>query len=199
MWGWYIGAFVLSYCLGALPFGLLFGYAFGKGDIRKQGSGNIGTTNVLRVVGKQAALLTLICDMGKAAFASFLFLYLFGRLDIAVICGVCAVLGHNFSIFLRFSGGKGVASTLAVFFVWNLFLGGFAVAVWLIMALVVGYSSLSAITMFVLTPLFALFFVKNTVISVACLFLSVMGLIKHRSNIVRLCKGEEKKMFRKKK
>ena len=106
---------ILGYFLGSIPFGLVFVYLAGLGDIRKIGSGNIGTTNVLRTGRKDLALLTLICDIGKAGFAALIAQGIFHSSTAGVVAGLFGVLGHNFPIWLKFKGGKGVASTLGMY------------------------------------------------------------------------------------
>ena len=126
---------ILGYVLGSIPFGLVFVYLAGLGDIRKIGSGNIGTTNVLRTGRKDLALLTLICDIGKAGFAALIAQFIFHSPEAGICAGVFGVLGHNFPGWLKFKGGKGISTTAAVMrtFDWRLGLCSF-----IIFAVVVG-------------------------------------------------------------
>ncbi|MBO7332306.1 MAG: glycerol-3-phosphate acyltransferase, partial [Alphaproteobacteria bacterium] len=105
----YLYAGLIGYTLGSIPFGLVLTRLAGLGDIRKIGSGNIGATNVLRTGRKDLALLTLICDVGKAGFAALIAEVLFG-VNAGLVAGFLGVIGHNFPVWLKFKGGKGVAS-----------------------------------------------------------------------------------------
>lgn len=195
-----ISAFI-GYFLGSIPFGLVFTRLAGLGDIRKIGSGNIGATNVLRTGRKDLALLTLICDIGKAGFAALLAQWLFHN-DLAGLCaGTFGVLGHNFPIWLKFKGGKGVASTLGMMLATYPLVGVLACLTWLLMALTFRYSSLSALTALTLSPLYALILGGEHMSAyVGCYaFLALLSLIRHRANISRLLNGTETKIKMKKK
>ena len=135
-------AALLGYLLGSIPFGLVLTKLAGLGDIRSIGSGNIGATNVLRTGRKDLALATLLLDGGKGAVA-----VLIARLvseDLTVIAGGAAILGHLFPVWLKFKGGKGVATTLGTLIAVNWMVGIGACLVWLVVALLFRYSSLSA-------------------------------------------------------
>ena len=179
----------LGYLLGAIPFGLFFAWLSGAGDIRKVGSGNIGATNVLRTGKKWAAAATLICDGAKGAAAVLLARY-FIFYDMEGLAGFGAVLGHLFPIWLRFKGGKGVATFLGVCFAlyWPV---GLAVAVtWLGAALLWRISSLSALIAIALSSAYFLLFHQAGYAALA-LVLSVLITFMHRENIRRLLSGEE--------
>lgn len=195
-----ISAFI-GYFLGSIPFGLVFTRLAGLGDIRQIGSGNIGATNVLRTGRKDLALLTLICDIGKAGFAAFLAQWIFHN-ELAGLCaGTFGVLGHNFPVWLKFKGGKGVASTLGMMLATHPLVGIMACLTWLFMAIAFRYSSLSALTALILSPLYAFFLGGSHVVAfVSCYaFLAVLSLIRHRANISRLLNGTETKIKMKKK
>ena len=195
-----ISAFV-GYFLGSIPFGLVFTRLAGLGDIRQIGSGNIGATNVLRTGRKDLALLTLICDIGKAGFAALLAQWMFHS-ELAGLCaGTFGVLGHNFPVWLKFKGGKGVASTLGMMLATHPVVGIMACLTWLFMAIAFRYSSLSALTALTLSPLYAFFLGGSHVVAfVSCYaFLAVLSLIRHRANISRLLNGTETKIKMKKK
>lgn len=199
-----------GYLLGSIPFGLVLTRMCGLGDIRKIGSGNIGATNVLRTGRKDLALLTVILDASKAGIAAFLaeklvnssdivFLGLFTQTNIlaALVAGTCGVLGHNFPIWLKFKGGKGVASTFGFILATAPQIALLALATWLIIAILTRYSSLSAIIAAILTPFYAFFLTEP----IYCLFYSAIALLvlyRHRANIIRLLKGEESKISFKK-
>ena len=200
-----------GYLLGSIPFGLVLTKMCGLGDIRKIGSGNIGATNVLRTGRKDLALLTVILDASKAGLAAFLAEKLTTSADIIIgglytqinivaglIAGTCGVLGHNFPIWLKFKGGKGVASTFGFILAMTPQIALLALATWLIVAVVSRYSSLSAITAAVLTPFYA-FFLTEPVYSICYTAIALLVLYRHRANIARLLKGEESKISFKKK
>lgn len=185
-----------GYFLGSIPFGLLFTRFAGLGDIRKVGSGNIGATNVLRTGRKDLAFLTLICDSGKAALAAGLGMSFApeGYIQLAgLLAGTAGVLGHNFPIWLKFKGGKGVASSLGVILVVAPFIGLLTCITWLLMALIFRYSSLAALTALFFAPIYAFFF--NSLASVGFfIFLFLLSLIRHKANIIRIYQGTESKI-----
>ena len=200
-----------GYLLGSIPFGLVLTRMCGLGDIRKIGSGNIGATNVLRTGRKDLALLTVILDASKAGIAAFLAERLCSRDDIIIfgiytqinivaslIAGSCGVLGHNFPIWLKFKGGKGVASTFGFILATSPQIALLALATWLAVAIISRYSSLSAITAAVLTPCYA-FFLTEPIYSLFYTAIALLVLYRHHANISRLIKGEESKISFKKK
>lgn len=186
-------AILVGYLIGSIPFGLVLTRMAGLGDIRKIGSGNIGATNVLRTGRKDLALLTLILDAGKAALVALLFKYACSSQLIGVMAGVAAVLGHNYPIFLKFKGGKGVASTLGLMLAVTPLVGVVTALTWLFMAVTFRYSSLSALTALALAPIYALFF-ETADISLIYLFLTILSFYRHKDNIKRILKGEESKI-----
>ena len=200
-----------GYLLGSIPFGLVLTRMCGLGDIRKIGSGNIGATNVLRTGRKDLALLTVILDASKAGIAAFLAERLCNRGDIilfglytqinivaSLIAGTCGVLGHNFPIWLKFKGGKGVASTFGFILATSPQIALLALITWLTVAFISRYSSLSAITAAVLTPCYA-FFLTEPIYSLFYTAIALLVLYRHHANIKRLINGEESKIsFQKK-
>lgn len=195
----YILASVFGYIIGSIPFGLVITHLAGLGDIRKIGSGNIGATNVLRTGRKDLALLTLICDIGKAALIAFIFQYIYASQTIGLIAGVCAVIGHNFPVWLKFKGGKGVASTLGLLLAMTPLVGILTALTWLATAFIFRYSSLSALTALTLAPVYAFFIEDNKAVSATYVLLTILSFYRHRSNIKRLINGEESKIQFKKK
>jgi len=189
-------AAVAGYLLGSIPFGLVLTKMAGLGDIRAIGSGNIGATNVLRTGHKGLALATLLLDGGKGAIAAALAWALLGE-TAGLAAGFFAVLGHNFPVWLKFKGGKGVATTLGVVLVtaWPVGLG--ACVTWLLMAGLFRLSSLAALTALAMAPVYALLLGKP---DHAVMFagLAVLGFIRHEANIRRLLKGDEPKIGKKK-
>jgi len=191
----HIAAAVLGYLLGSIPFGLLLTKLAGLGDIRQIGSGNIGATNVLRTGRKDLALATLLLDGGKGAVA-----VLIARLvseDLTVIAGGAAILGHLFPVWLKFKGGKGVATTLGTLIAANWMVGIGACLAWLATAVLFRYSSLSALTAVASAPFLALWLGTHPQAWLAA-FAAVLVWIRHHENIRRLLKGEEPKIDKKK-
>lgn len=187
-----------GYLFGSVPFGLVFTRMAGLGDIRKIGSGNIGATNVLRTGRKDLALLTLIFDIGKAGIAAVLCEWLYGSQTIGLIAGFSAVIGHNYPLWLKFKGGKGVASTLGLMLTITPFTGILTALTWLAMAVSFKYSSLSALTALALAPLYA-FIWDGQMPALFYLGLAILSFWRHKENIKRLAKGEETKINLKKK
>lgn len=184
-----------SYLVGSIPFGLVLGRLAGV-DVRSGGSGNIGATNVTRLAGRKLGVLTLLCDMGKGILpmlaASWLLSQTPGRETWVALCGAAAFLGHLFPVYLRFRGGKGVATALGLF----LYLAPLAALLSLLAFVLVvcnwGYVSLGSLTAALLMP--GLVWLLSGSVENTLLALGVGGLIwlKHRDNIGRLRRGEEK-------
>lgn len=191
-------AAAFGYLLGSIPFGLVLTRPFGY-DLRSIGSGNIGATNVLRTGRKDLALLTLLLDSGKGAIAAALAGWaLAWGTEPMLAAGFGAVLGHNFPVWLKFKGGKGVATTLGVLLVTAWPVGLAACATWLAVAAIARYSSLAALVSLTLAPVYAGFLATpDHVLTYAAL--ALLALIRHRENIQRLTKGQESKIGQKKK
>ncbi|RXF74647.1 glycerol-3-phosphate 1-O-acyltransferase PlsY [Hansschlegelia zhihuaiae] len=186
---------LLGYLLGSIPFGVIVTRAAGAGDLRKIGSGNIGTTNVLRTGRKELAALTLLGDMLKATVAVLVARHFFGDIP-ALAAGAAAFLGHVFPIWLRFKGGKGVATYLGALIgaAWPVGLA-FA-AVWIAVAWLTRYSSASALAASIVAPvLLALFVGLVPALVFAALTLALWAL--HHENIARLMAGEESRIGQK--
>jgi acyl phosphate:glycerol-3-phosphate acyltransferase len=188
-------AALLGYLLGSIPFGLLLTKLAGLGDIRSIGSGNIGATNVLRTGRKDLALATLLLDGGKGAVA-VLIARLVGE-DLTVIAGAAAILGHQFPVWLKFKGGKGVATKFGTLIAVNWMVGLGACIVWLIVAVLFRYSSLAALIATAASPFLALWLGTVPQAWFAA-FAAVLVWIRHHENISRLLKGEEPKIGKKK-
>lgn len=208
---YFILAAIGGYLLGSIPFGLVLTKICGLGDIRKIGSGNIGATNVLRTGRKDLALLTVILDASKAGIAALIaqayapegFCSILGFISTVpvvsgLIAGVMGVIGHNFPVWLKFKGGKGVASGFGFIVATQAQLGLIALGVWLITAFTTRYSSLSAILACLSVPVFA-FFMSDPVHAIFYSAIALLVLIRHHANIVRLYKGTESKISFKKK
>ena len=194
-WPYLAGALLAGYLLGSVPFGLVLTRMAGLGDIRAIGSGNIGTTNVLRTGRKGLAAATLLLDGGKGA-AAVLIAGIWGP-DTALAAGFGALLGHLFPVWLRFKGGKGVATALGVLLAIAWPVGVAACLTWLAVALLFRISSLSALVSLALSPLFAWLFMKDLQLVQFTIFIAVPVWLKHHANIRRLLKGEEPRIGRK--
>jgi len=187
-----------GYMLGSIPFGLIATRLGGAGDIRQVGSGNIGATNVLRTGRRDLAALTLIGDSGKGALAVLLagLLTHWTPLAIALAAGA-AFTGHLFPVWLRFKGGKGVATFYGTLLAAAWPVGLLAAVTWLAMAALFRISSLAALTAVALAPLFSLATEQPHPVTVLCVFMAVLVFIRHRDNIGRLLKGEEPRIGKK--
>jgi glycerol-3-phosphate acyltransferase PlsY len=185
-------AALFGYLLGSIPFGLILTRAAGGPDVRTIGSGNIGATNVLRTGRKGLAAATLLCDMLKGTAAVLIAAHFAGH-DAALAAGLGAFLGHLFPVWLKFKGGKGVATYIGVLIglVWPAAL--IFCAIWLVAAWAFRYSSLSALIASAVTPL-ALWFLGQPGPAVLFVVLTAMLWIMHRANILRLMAGTEGKI-----
>jgi glycerol-3-phosphate acyltransferase PlsY len=195
-WPYFLAAIAGGYLLGSLPFGLLLTKMAGLGDIRQLGSGNIGTTNVLRTGRKDLAAATLLLDGGKGA-AAVLIAGIWGP-DVALLAGLGAVLGHLFPIWLKFKGGKAVATTLGTLLALNFAVGVGACLTWLAVALILRYSSLAGLLAVASAPVFAWFFAHDLQLVEMAAILAALVWFSHRENIARLLRGEEPKIGKKK-
>lgn len=185
-----------GYLLGSVPFGLVLCRVFGYGDIRKIGSGNIGATNVLRTGNAALAFAVLILDGIKGA-AAVLLAHYYGGQDAATAAGFAAVAGHIFPVWLKFRGGKGVATTLGMYLVLAPWVGYAAVAGWLLTAASLRYSSLAALVAVLAAPAAAYFIYGDPVLTGLCAAAAAVIWLRHRANIARLVRGEESKIGKK--
>ena len=185
----YLVAIIFSYLLGSIPFGLILTKLFLKKDIRKIGSGNIGATNVLRSGNKLIAYLTLFFDILKAVIP-VVYIKL-NYPDLIYISSLSVFLGHVFPIWLKFKGGKGVATYVGILFSINLILGFMFCISWLLVFLLSKYSSLSSLVASLSVPLFLFFTNGEQIIFFIILF--VLIFYTHRENIKRLKNKEESK------
>jgi glycerol-3-phosphate acyltransferase PlsY len=185
-------AFAFGYLLGSIPFGLILTRAAGGPDVRTIGSGNIGATNVLRTGRKGLAAATLICDMLKGTVAVLSVAHYAGH-DAALAAALGAFVGHLFPVWLKFKGGKGVATYIGLLI--GLYWPGALIfcAIWLAVAGVSRYSSLAALVASALTPA-ALFVLGRPAAAALLLLLSALLWIMHRANIARLLNGSEGKI-----
>jgi len=187
----YIFSIIISYLLGSIPFGILVTKLYNKIDLRTVGSGNIGATNVMRVGGLRMAGLVWLLDMAKA-FLSVLIGNCLVNSDFGVWCGLVAIIGHCFPVWLKFHGGKGVSTLFGTILATNPLLFVFCGIEWLIVALGTGYSSAGALVAFVLMPVLGFCININT--GIAFVLISLLCLFLHRANIFRLLSGTESKI-----
>lgn len=199
-----------AFLMGSIPFGLIF--TRGRGiDLRSTGSKNIGATNVLRSAGKIPALLTLLGDMIKGAVPVFICRYVIGHIDISLqadarviaedlwpgIVGLSAVLGHMFSVFLSFKGGKGVATGLGVMLAYSPAVAGIMLLIWIAVALIFRISSLAAITAVTVMPVIFILLGASHVKVTIGIIIAAFIIYKHKSNIKNLIAGTESRIGKK--
>ena len=184
-------AFAFGYLLGSIPFGVLLTRATGGPDLRTIGSGNIGATNVLRTGRKGLAAATLLCDMLKGTVAVLAAMH-FGP-DAALAAGLGAFLGHLFPVWLKFKGGKGVATYIGLLIGLHWPAAVIFCAIWLAVAAASRYSSLAALIASALTP-FGLWLLGQPEIAALFLLLTVLLWVMHRANVARLLNGSEGKI-----
>lgn len=187
----------LAYLAGSVPFGLLLTGLAGKGDIRDIGSGNIGATNVLRTGSKGLALATLILDGGKGAAVALAAQTLTGDPVMTAIAGGMAVVGHCFPVWLKFRGGKGVATCLATFAAFDIRLGIVFVALWLGTAVIFRYSSLAALVATMGCSIAAVWLALPEPVVIAVIVMSGLSWARHHQNIGRLLTGKESRIGKK--
>lgn len=192
-WPYYLGALAIGYLAGSIPFGLLLTKAAGLGDVRKIGSGNIGTTNVLRTGRKDLAAATLVLDALKGTIVVLLAWQL--GPNTAILAALGAFVGHCYPVWLRFKGGKGVATYIGVLIGldWRVALA--FCAAWLVVALVTRYSSLSALVASLVAPA-TLWWVGERQIAELAILLTILLWWKHRENLKRLLAGTESRIGR---
>jgi len=185
-----------AYLLGSVPFAILMSKAFGLADPRTYGSGNPGATNVLRSGKKAAAVLTLLGDAGKGWLAVFLTRHFGpheGLYTLLAIVGLVAFLGHVFPVFLRFKGGKGVATALGVLLGFNPLVGLGALLTWIVVAFLFRYSSLAALVAAASAPFYGVLLLPNALL-LATFVMSALLIWRHKGNIKNLLAGSETKI-----
>ncbi len=186
---------VVAYLLGSLSFAIIVSKFMKMDDPRSYGSHNAGATNVMRSGNKKAAAFTLLGDLVKGLLvvliARFLMRGIEGGEAIVGICGILVVIGHIYPIFFKFKGGKGVATAVGVLLGFNAWLALLLVATWVVVFKTTKISSLAAILACLLAPVFAYVLFGNTSYFGATLIISIFVIFKHRSNIMRLVKGQE--------
>ena len=186
-------AVIGGYLLGSIPFGVIVTRLGGAGDVRAIGSGNIGATNVLRTGRRDLALMTLLGDGGKGAVAVLLARVFLGE-DAAALAGGAAFIGHIFPVWLKFKGGKGVATFFGVLLAAAWPVGLAAGATWILLAAILRWSSVAALGAAVLSPTLAAAFHQRNSILLLAVFMALLIVYRHQENIRRLIKGDEPKI-----
>ncbi|MDD2370539.1 MAG: glycerol-3-phosphate 1-O-acyltransferase PlsY [Firmicutes bacterium] len=194
---------LIGYLIGSIPFALIFGKKIGGIDVRKYGSGNLGGTNVIRLLGVKVGIPVIICDIGKGFLAAFLGVLIGGQL-LGLIAGIFAVLGHLYPIFAGFKGGKGAATGAGVFFFLAPMQMSIAASVFVLVLVIFGYVSLASILgsvtgiiLFIL-PEFITGMNIYFGVRLGGILIGAFVIYKHRSNIKKLAIGEEKRTLYKK-
>ena len=193
----YITLFVIFYLIGSIPFAFILTKLCGLEDIRNVGSGNVGSTNVLRTGNKTLALLVLILDICKGLIPLIVmksYYDIYNTNLILIIIGGMTILGHIFPIWLRFKGGKGVATYIGFLLALDFILGLFFIFIWIILALLKRYSSLSSIISLMIIPLTSFIILEEINISYFLIGISFLIIFMHKSNIMRLFNKTESKI-----
>jgi len=204
-------AVVLSYFFGAIPFGYIVSKLWKNIDIRQYGSGNIGFTNVLRVAGKAPGIVVLLLDVGKGLLPVLLASQLVETVELSrfmtvpALCGLASIIGHNWTIYLKFRGGKGISTTIGAFLAlnWQVTLTG--IVIWFVVVIITRYVSLGSILFVVSLPITTVIFylipqvkIENWIaILILSAITAVMAIYRHKGNIGRLLSGTERKIGQK--
>jgi len=191
-----------SYLIGAIPTAYIFGRLMKGIDIRQHGSGNVGATNAFRILGKGPGTIVLLIDIAKGAVVTSLVADLFGMTDplARVLLGLVVVGGHNWTVFLNFKGGKGVATGLGVFIGLTIAIAElrpvvlFTVLSWIVVFLISGYVSLGSVIAAVALPILAVIFQPPFSVIMLSIVLCIFVVFRHRPNITRLLEGKESKV-----
>jgi glycerol-3-phosphate acyltransferase PlsY len=189
----FVVLFVLAYLCGSIPFGLVVGKLFYHVDVRQYGSGNVGTTNVFRVLGKRAGVAVLICDMLKGYIPAILAVWLFGPWP-TIFIAAAPVVGHIYSIFLKGKGGKGIATGAAVVLALVPLVFGIILLVWILLLLTTRYVSVASLAASFLVPVLTIAFGEPLPYEIAAVLVAVVVWWAHRGNIQRLAKGTENRV-----
>lgn len=208
---WIAVALLISYLLGSIPTAYLFGRILKGVDIRKVGSGNIGATNAMRALGKGPGIAVLLSDILKGFIVVVFLGDYFGNKPIfwqvqnlRIIMGLCCICGHNWTIFLRFKGGKGIATTFGVLLGLALKLPGLGMIIgilvltWLTVFMIWRIVSLASIVAAIALPVSILFFKQPVILVVVSIILCVFVLIRHKANLLRITQGKEPRLYFKK-
>ena len=195
---------ILAYLIGSVPTSYIFAKLLKKVDIRQHGSGNVGATNVFRVVGKGPAIFVLVLDILKGVFACVFIPYILLNNTIGVtlgldgyqiLLGIAVISGHVWSVFLKFKGGKGVATTAGVVMVLAPGILTMCLVIWAIVFAIFRIVSMASIIAALFLPIFSVIFYRSIYFVLFAVLLALAGIYKHKANIKRLLRGEEKKLF----
>ena len=191
-----ISLIIIFYLIGSLPFALILTKLSGFGDIRNIGSGNVGATNVLRTGNKYLAFIVLSLDIIKGFIPLIILQVYFEDLSLLnkIILGHFAIIGHIFPIWLKFKGGKGVATYIGFLFSINPYIGLLFLILWMAVALSTKYSSLGSLTAILVAPIYFIFINFNLYIGIFFIYLSLIIYLKHTENIKRLLNKTESKI-----
>jgi glycerol-3-phosphate acyltransferase PlsY len=192
----FVAALLLAYLVGSIPFALVVGKLFYHVDVREHGSGNVGTTNVFRVLGKKAGVVVLVCDMLKGFIPAFIAAYFLRETNpwLVIVIAAAPVVGHMYSVFLRGSGGKGVATGAGVVLALVPLAFGVIAVVWVLLILITRYVSLASLVATLLVPVFVFALGDPLPYLIAALLVTVGIFWAHRGNIRRLLKGTENRV-----
>lgn len=185
---------LFSYLIGSIPFSYLIGKIFFKKDIRRMGSGNPGTTNVFRNFGALAGTFTLFLDMSKGLVAVYTTYFFLGE-KYALTSLVFVVLGHIFSIFLKFKGGKGVATSAGALFAYDLRVFLCLAIIFVLIFLITRTVSKASLSACIFAPFISYYFQQINLFTIIITCVALMIIVEHRANIIRIKNHEEKKMF----
>lgn len=200
----YVLVALVAYLIGSINFAIIFSKKIAGFDVREKGSKNAGTTNVLRTVGKKAAVLTLICDILKGVVSVLLAMlaaYIWKETDAEVLkylAGLFAIIGHTWPVYYGFKGGKGVATSLGVLLMVNAQIGVICLVFALIIMIATRWVSLGSILAAILFPILTVFMTDNFWAKVISILIGLLVVFNHRSNIKRLKQGTENKLSFKK-
>jgi len=192
----FVAAMLLAYLIGAIPFGVVIGKLFYHVDVREHGSGNVGTTNVFRVLGKKAGVAVLVCDMLKGYIPAVIAAYFLRETDpwLVIFIAAAPVVGHMYSVFLKGAGGKGVATGAGVVLALVPLAGGIIALVWVLLILVTRYVSLASLVATLLVPVFVFALGDPLPYLIAAVLVTVGIFWAHRGNIRRLLSGTENRV-----
>ncbi len=185
---------LICYLIGNISFSFLLTKLKLKKDIREFGSGNAGTTNVLRVLGKKYAVMVLIGDVLKGVVAVLIGKFFGSSQIVTILCGLAVVIGHNWPALMNFRGGKGIATSIGVFLMYDPIVALICIAIGIIIIAVSKYVSLGSISGMAIFPLVTLLFSRGTENFIFAFIIAVIAIYKHRANIGRLIKGTENKL-----
>lgn len=204
---WTIAALLASYLLGSIPTAYLFGKALKGIDIRKVGSGNVGATNAMRALGKRAGIAVLLIDILKGFIAVILLgdffvskPHLWQAQNLRIFMGLCCICGHNWTIFLQFKGGKGIAASFGVLLGLSLkvpglnIVTGLIILTWLLIFFSFRIVSLASIMAALVLPIFCFIFKQPLLLIAVSLLLCIFVIIRHKANLARIFQGKEPRL-----